>query len=251
MLNPMDLTGRLILVTGASAGIGRAIAVTMSQLGARVIAAGRNQERLAETRSLLEGEGHRTESFDLRAVDQIPAWLKSLTANTGPLDGLVHSAGVAPTRALHLTSREDLAQVLSVNFEAAFMLTKGFRQRGCHTERASVVYLSSVAAVRGQSGLAAYAASKGALESMTRVLAHELARDRIRVNAVAAGLVETAMAGELRSIVTDEQYRLTASKYPLGIGAPRDVALAVAFLLADTGRWITGASLIVDGGYSA
>jgi NAD(P)-dependent dehydrogenase (short-subunit alcohol dehydrogenase family) len=251
MVNPMDLTGRRILVTGASGGIGRAIAVTLSQLGARIVAAARNPERLAETLSRLEGEGHRTESFDLSAVDQIPAWLKSLTADTGPLDGLVHSAGVFPIRPLQTTSRKDLADVLSVNFEAAFMLTKGFRQRDCHSERASVVYLSSVAATRGEAGLSAYAASKGALESMTRVLARELARDRIRVNAVAAGLVETAMAGGLRSVVTDEQYQAVVGKYPLGIGAPRDVALAVAFLLAETGRWITGASLIVDGGYSA
>ena len=251
MVNPMDLTGRLILVTGASAGIGRAIAVTLSQLGARVVAAARNPERLAETRSLLEGQGHRTESFDLGALDQIPAWIKSLTADTGPLDGLVHSAGILLVRPLPTTSRKDLADVLSVNFEAAFMLTKGFRQRGCHTERASVVYLSSVMASHGQAGLAAYAASKGALESMTRVLAREMARDRIRVNAVAAGMVETSMVGGLRSVVTDEQYQAIVGKYPLGIGEPWDVAFAVAFLLAETGRWITGASLVVDGGYSA
>jgi NAD(P)-dependent dehydrogenase (short-subunit alcohol dehydrogenase family) len=150
-----------------------------------------------------------------------------------------------------MTSRQDLAQVMAVNFEAAFMLTKGFRQRGCHTDGASVVYLSSVVAVRGQAGRAAYAASKGALESMTRSLARELARDRIRVNAVAAGLVQTAMATGLASVVTDEQAQVIAQAYPLGIGTPQDVALAVAFLLAGTGRWITGASLVVDGGYSA
>jgi NAD(P)-dependent dehydrogenase (short-subunit alcohol dehydrogenase family) len=115
----------------------------------------------------------------------------------------------------------------------------------------AIVYLSSVAAFKPKSALAAYAASKGALISLARTLAHELAADRVRVNCVCPGLVQTNMVADLNEIIPEEQLKALLSEYPLGIGTPDDIAYATAFLLAPAARWITGTALVIDGGYSA
>jgi NAD(P)-dependent dehydrogenase (short-subunit alcohol dehydrogenase family) len=193
----MDLTGRTILVTGASSGIGRETALLLSQLNARLILVARNRERLEQTRTALEGAGHQVERFDLTALDEVPAWIKTLAARSGPLNGVVHSAGVYGVVPLRILTASMLEDTLRVNLGAAFLLAKGFRQKGCHADGASLVLLSSVAAWRGQAGLSAYTASKSALLGVTRSLAMELAREGIRVNCVAPGLVATEMSTQV------------------------------------------------------
>ena len=251
MINPMSLSGRTILITGASSGIGRATSILLSQLGGRLILAGRNKERLDQTARQLEGTDHSIETFDLTGVDEISHWLKAITSREGALHGLVHSAGVQLTRPLRFLNDASVQEVMSINFGAALALAKGLRQKGAYSDGASIVFLSSVMGLVGQPGVAAYAASKGAIVALTKSLAMELARDGIRVNCVAPAHVKTEMAEALQESLSQEQVAAIEAMHPLGIGTPLDVAHAIAFLLADTGRWITGTTLVVDGGYTA
>lgn len=251
MINPMDLSGRVVLVTGASSGIGRETAILLSQLGARLVLVARNVERLGDTAARLDGEGHNVEPFDLAQTDELPRWLKDVTARTGPLSGLVHSAGIHLSRPLRLTNDRDIDQLMHVNVNAALGLAKSFRQKGVYTPPARIVFLSSVMGIVGQPGVAVYAASKGAVTSLTKSLAMELARESITVNCVAPAQVQTEMVERLQDTLTTDQLWAIEAMHPLGIGTALDVAHAVAFLLAETGRWITGTTLVVDGGYTA
>lgn len=247
----MDLSDRTILVTGASSGIGRETAILLSQLGARVVLVARSMERLEQTVEKLDGSYHRIELFDLTAVDEIPAWLKRVTAETGPLHGLVHSAGIQYSLAVRSLNSQHIENLVLVNLSAAILLTKAMRQKGCHGSESSIVFLSSTAALIGEIGLSAYAATKGALISLTKSLAKELARDGIRINCVAPAAVDTEMLNDYKQRLTPEQFIAIEALHPLGIGTPRYVAYAISFLLAETGRWITGTTLTVDGGYTA
>jgi len=247
----MDLTGQTVLVTGASSGIGRETARLISQLGGHVVLVGRNEERLAATLRSLDGDGHRVEAFDLSSADEIPRWLKSISASSGPLHGLVHSAGIIKLRPLRTLTSQTVEDLMAINVKAAISLAKGFCQKNVHAPSASIVFLSSVTGLTGQAGLAAYAASKGAIIALTRALAVELAGERIRVNCVAPGLVTTEMGQAQLGLLTPEQGAVLEAMHLLGFGSARDVSYAIAFLLAGTARWITGTVLVVDGGYTA
>lgn len=248
---PFSLADRVVLVTGASSGIGRATAIVLSKLGAKLLLVARSPEGLAETRSLLSDGPHVVCPFDLNDIDAIPDWLKQVGKEHGPLAGLVHSAGIHVTRPVRFQSSEQLGEVMRVNFTAAMQLVKGFRQRGVCTNPSSVVLVSSVMGLVGQPGVSAYVASKGALVAVARSLALELAPDGIRVNCVAPGQVESRMAAAQMESLTAEQQQAIAAMHPLGIGQPEDIGNSVAFLLSNAARWITGTTLVVDGGYTA
>lgn len=251
MTPPFSLAGKRILVTGASSGLGRATAVLASQMGARVVLTGRDAARLEETRAQLGGEGHHAASRDLRATGEIPGWMKQLTSEVGTLDGVAHAAGIQIVRPVRVLDDAVLNETMAVNLNTALALTKGFRQKGVCADGGSVVFFSSVMGLTGQAGQAAYSASKGALISMCRSLAVELARERIRVNCVAPGLVQTGMAARLQGALTPAQFEAVTAMHPLGLGRPEDVAAAVVFLLSPAAAWMTGATLVIDGGYSA
>lgn len=247
----MDLSGRTILVTGASSGLGKGIADLVAQLGARVILVARNPERLLATRGTLIGQGHETEPYDLSAVEGIPNWMKEVAQKYGQLDGVVHSAGVLPTKPLRMQSAADWEHALRINVSAGAALAKAFRQKNVRAESGSMVYLSSVMGLTGQPGQVLYSATKGALISMVRSMALELAPEKIRINCVAPAVVLAGMSENLQQLVTPEQFSQITAMHPLGLGKAEDVAHAVAFLLADAARWITGTTMVVDGGYTA
>lgn len=249
----MDLTGRRILVTGASRGIGRATALLAARLGARVVLSARDAERLRALAADVAADGMTAEAapFDMADPDGIPGWIRGLAEDGGPFHGVAHAAGIQTTRPVRSVDRAFVDSIMTVNLTSAFALVRGMRQRGCHAPDASMVFIASSSAVGGTPGNAVYAASKGALLSMVRSVALEVLRDGIRVNCVLPALVETDMADRFRATITADHYESIARAHPMGLGRPEDVANAIAFLLADTARWITGTSLVVDGGFLA
>lgn len=255
MRNPLDLSGRRVLVTGASSDsdIGRTLCVTLADLGAALVLTGRRPEPLEETRAALDEPGrHSVAPFDLADLDTLPGWMKGLAADGGPLDGVVHSASVQGYTVLRQMSRAQIDRYLTLNVGAALMLARGFAQKGVHAANGgSLALIGSVAGLKGQKGRSLYAASKAALVAVARSLALELADRRIRVNVVAPAVVMGSKAAEQFAMLPAEQNAALAAAHPLGYGTPQDVADAVAFLLASTGRWITGVTLPVDGGFTA
>lgn len=251
MKNPMDLSGNTYLITGASSGIGRATALILDELGASLILVGRKMEELEKTAASLRNPA-RIEAVNLADMGGIPAWMKRVTTETGPLDGVIHSAGIQATTPLRIITEKQLQDTLDINLKSAIGLAKGYRQKGVCRTPGSIVFISSVASRIGQPGQIAYAASKAGLEAACRCMAMELARENIRVNAILPGLVRTEMAERWFQIATPEQATRMEAAYPLGLGEPSDIAYAVAFLLSNvTGRWITGTTVVVDGGCSA
>ena len=244
-------TAPLVLVTGASSGIGRATALDLAARGHRIAAAGRDVDRLAAVLAELPGEGHASWVADLADPDACSSLVDRVVTEQGPLSGLAHCAGVQAVQPVRASSAELVDQMLTINVRSALQLTRAFRRRSCRVQGASVVLVSSVLGLVGQPGAAAYSASKGAVVTMTKSLALELARESIRVNCVCPGTVVTPMIDQLRRAIGPEGLQRVVDAHPLGLGRAEDVAAAVRFLLSDDARWITGSSLVVDGGYTA
>lgn len=251
VFNPLSLTGRHMLVTGASAGIGRATAVLLSRLGATVTVNGRDAARLEETLGLLHGDGHRAAAFDLGDLDAIPAWVKEQAARGGPLDGVAHCAGIQTLRPIRIFSQEFFDQVMRINLGSCLALAKGLRQKGVHAPTAAMVFISSTAATAASPANIVYAAAKGGIIAATKGLSAELLPDGIRVNCVVPSIVMTDLIERGFEKLSQEQIDHLEKLQPLGFGHVDDIANAIAYLLADTGRWITGTALTVDGGRTA
>jgi NAD(P)-dependent dehydrogenase (short-subunit alcohol dehydrogenase family) len=252
MTNPLQMESKTVLVTGASSGIGRSTAILLSQLGARVVLVGRNQDRLQETLSAMAGTGHQQALFDLERVEEILPWLNHLVETSGPLDGLVCAAGISSLRPLRALDIAHFDKVMKINCHSVVALTTAFCRKRVRQPEASVVLVASVAGLVGIPSRAAYCASKGALIAFARSAALELAPAGVRVNCVAPSFVKTPMFdAAMREMSPEKLEVLVRATQPLGLGTPLDVAHAIAFLLAGTGRWITGSVLAVDGGYTA
>lgn len=247
-----NLAGKRILVTGASAGIGRAIACALSRDGAQLVLMARDEARLQATHAALDGTGHTWISLDLaQRHTELPAVLKQL-AGAGAFYGFVHAAGVNLSAPLKLQQWARAEEMMAVNWGAGLMLAKAFRQQGVYDKAGGrAVFISSSASLVGDKALAAYAASKGAINAMARALAVEWAPERITVNVVAPGFIQTELNQQLRARLTEEQARALEQRHPLGLGTPEDVAAAVRFLMRAEARWITGAVIPVDGGLTA
>lgn len=241
--SPFSLEGKNVLVTGASSGIGRATAIACSQHGAKVFVTGRNEARLAETLSMLAGEGHEAVVCELTSDEDV----KALTDRLPKLNGIVHCAGTQQTCITKMLNKGVLEGLMDTNFFSAAVLNAALMKARLLVKGASVVFVSSAAASRvAEVGNAAYSASKGALTAYSRVLAVELAPRNIRVNTVAPGMVRTALMEKFD--VSEEEFLENEKQYPLGYGKPEDVAYAIVFLLSDASRWITGTELLMDGG---
>jgi len=250
MSHPLDLTGGRYLVTGASSGIGRGTAVVLDELGATLVLAGRRMDALAMTASMLS-RPVQIEVMNLARMNELPAWLKKVTAEAGPLDGIVHCAGIQITSPLRYISEQQFQDTLDANLKSAVGLAKGFCQKGVCRTPGSIVFISSIASLQGVPGQIAYSASKAGLEAACRCMAAELVRENIRVNTILPGLVRTEMAEKWLRIVTPEKEAQMHAAHPLGLGEVNDIAYAAAFLLSrKTGRWISGATIVIDGGSS-
>ena len=239
------------LITGASSGIGKELSVFLSNLGATVCITARDKERLNQTFDLLIGEGHKQFSYDISMPDNISDLMDDVYSEYGQLDGLIHCAGIQHTMPIQMISEESCDKMFNINTKSALFLSQAFRKRGRYNpEGSSIVFLSSAAALSGESGISEYSASKLALQGVARSLASELSRQKIRVNCIAPGVVKTEMTEGFLQALTSEQFSEIESKHSLGIGEVEDVIGPIVFLLSDYARWITGVNLSVDGGYT-
>ncbi|HZK94665.1 MAG TPA: SDR family oxidoreductase [Prolixibacteraceae bacterium] len=245
-MNPFSLSGKTILITGASSGIGRAIAVVCSQMGATLIITGRNSNRLLETFILLEGDNHQQLSVDLTIENDLQTLVESLPK----LDGLVSNAGIAKPLVLNLIEAEDVNEIMQINALVPIHLTRLILQHKKLNKGASLVYISSINGNNCSSvGSSIYAASKSALTGFVKGVALEVAPRGIRANCINPGMIKTEIYKD--TSIGEDDLEKDRLKYPLKrYGKPEEVAYAAVFLMADATQWITGSSLLIDGGYT-
>lgn len=252
-MNPFSLDGKRVVVTGASSGIGRQCAVACAAMGASVALLGRDRERLGRTLGAMDpAGGHHIFTADLADEAAVVALARALGEECGRVHGLVHCAGISATLPLRSTTRARIDALFQTNVASALYLTREIVRPGRFAaEGGSVLFLSSVMGSRGETGKTLYSMTKGALLAGARSLACELAPRRIRVNTVSPGAVITPINETLPHIADPEKRRRLEERHPLGLGTPEDIAHACVYLLSDAARWVTGADLVVDGGYSA
>lgn len=246
MFNPMSLEGKKVLVTGASSGIGRAVAIYASRLGADLIMTGRDSSRLEETLSQAEEPSrHKIIAGDL--TDE--GFIKSLLSDCFSLDGFVHSAGICRPMPISVVGEKQLLQTMRINYFAFMRLMAAFVSGKKINDGFSAVAISSVSSSSGWAGGSVYASSKGAIESAVRSLAVELADKKIRVNAVCPANIKTPLSDNIAKAIGKDADKSLNLAHPLGFGSPEDVAGVVAFLLSDASLYMTGSLVPVDGGY--
>jgi NAD(P)-dependent dehydrogenase (short-subunit alcohol dehydrogenase family) len=249
-LNHLGLKDKIILVTGASSGIGKSAAQVFSLLGAKILLLGRNEDRLGLAHASLSGHGHGIYVFDLENLDEIPGLLKKMAQDHGPLSGIFHCAGTTSILPINIVKEKYIDTVFTTSIKACLMLARGFCQKNVKKSGwTSLVYMSSAASRCGVAGMSIYSASKAAIDGAIRSLACELAPKEIRVNSIIAGGVKTEMHRELVEKITNAEMKEYEKKHLLGFGSSEDIAYAAAFLLSDMANWITGTTMIVDGGY--
>lgn len=242
----LEFTGRKILVTGASSGIGRACALGLCAAGADVAAIGRSEATLAD----LGLPASRLFLADLTDEAQVKAATVRIKSELGPLDGCVFAAGIHTFRPFFLESFTDIQRPWALNFQGNLGLLARLLKARMLAKGSSLVLFSSAAAQKAGAGAVSYAASKGAIESATRALALELASQRIRINAISAGVVRTPMSERFLGKLSTEQVAALEARHPMGFGSAQSIAGPTMFLLSSQAMWITGAILSVDGGYS-
>ena len=242
MNNPFSLSGKTILVTGASSGIGRGIAIACAGMGAQLIFTGRNITRLQETLSALEGEGHSYIAADLTNAQERTALVEQLPA----LHGVVHCAGVGSRVPCKMLTQEDIDHVLKPNTEAPMLLQAELLAEKKLQKGASVVIIASAAANMPVAGNAVYSASKAAMVAYAKCLAQELAPRQIRVNSISPTMVWTDLALVGASA---EQLAEAEKQYPLKrYGQPQDIAHLAVYMLSDASQWMTGSDVQITGG---
>lgn len=239
-----QLTGKHILVTGASSGMGRVFCQMIANEGAHVSLVARNEERLKETMLKMNGEGHNYYVCDLTDEEQI----KTTIAQLDVVDGVVFCAGINDFVPLKFVKQEKLERIFQTNYFSQVILTQMLTKKKLINKNASLVYISSLSSVLGVAGTLLYASSKAALNSAVRVIAAELAPQGIRANAICPGIVITEMLSGTN--IDEETFTKQAVDYPLGLGTPEDVGNAVLYHLSDGSRWLTGNCMVIDGGYS-
>ena len=240
--NPFSLVGKTILVTGASSGIGKEIAISCAKMGAKVVLNGRSEKRLYETASQM-GEGHIVVAKDLTAFNAIPEMVSDLPQ----LNGIVHCAGINELIPAKQVTEADIDRIMAINFKAPVLLQAEILRQKKLLRKASVVFIASIGSDTPIIGNSVYSASKGAIVSYSQSLMLELAPRQIRVNCISPGMIWTNLIEG--DSVTIEQLKEEEKKYPLQrYGQPSDVAGLAVYLLSDASEWMTGSNVRISGG---
>lgn len=248
---PDLLADKRVFVTGASSGLGRAAAIGLSRLGARVAICGRDEARLSETMEQLEGNAHLVVAEAIVDTDQTAELVKNVAKTFGPLDGIFHAAGISLTMPVRMTKHAAVEQTFGPSVYGAFGIARAAGQKNVMADRSSIVLMSSISAERGHNGMMIYSAAKSAVHGLVRSAAVELASKGVRMNALIAGSVYTEMYAREVERMGPDWIAGVGAKHPLGFGDTDDITNAVAYLISDAGKWITGSLWTVDGGYTA
>ncbi len=250
--NLFRLDDKLVIVTGASSGIGRQCAISCSDMGARVVLLGRNSERLNETLSFMTApEKHQIFSVDLVHYEKVLHVVEQITKEGNRIFGLINSAGISTTLPFNMSKPEKMDEFFHANVHSAINLTRIVTKQSNISETGgSIIFISSVMAVVGENGKTLYSMTKGALVAGARSLAIELAPRNIRVNCISPGVVESPMSKNAVYSRNEESMNKIKAMHPLGLGRPDDVANACIYLLSNASTWVTGTNLMVDGGYT-
>jgi len=243
--NPFSLEGKNILVTGASSGIGRGICIECSKMGATVQLMARNEERLNETMSQMEGEGHQIHMADLCSTEDINALVDALPV----LDGVVLCAGIIKTMPVKNINEEAMTEIFNANIMGDIKLCSRLLKKKKLNHGASVVFISSVSTFNVKVGNSLYSATKGAVNSFAKAMALEVSKQNMRVNCIQPGFVPSSILSS-GAIEEDEYLKFYAERHPLGFGTPTDIANCCIYLLSDAARWVTGSIFTIDGGYT-
>lgn len=242
--NPFSLTGKTILVTGASSGIGRETAIVCSKMGANVIISGRNEARLSATFSQLKGQNNIQITADLTETVQI----ENLTDQLPSLTGVVHCAGIGDRSILKMVKEKNITNVMRTNFESPVLFQKSLLKKKKLEAGSSIVFVASRAPFAPTVGNGIYAASKGALIAYAKVLGLEVANHLMRVNCICPAMVWTELV-ERDAQLTGANYYEAEKSYPLKrYGKPEDVANLAVYLLSDASSWMTGSCIDITGG---
>lgn len=252
MMNPFSLEGKIILVTGASSGIGAQCAIDFSRMGAKVILIARNIECLKQTLSKMDGTGHAYYSVDVTDFKALSRIIKLAVSEVGKISGVVHCAGISSVLPLKLVKEEDIDSIMRTNIYSAIQLVHEVTHVGYYDkyDGISIILLSSIMGVVGESCKSLYSFSKGAIIAGVRSLAVELASKNIRVNCISPGVIITNINKNARHIADLEQRKELENKHLLGLGETTDISNACIYLLSNGARWVTGQNIIIDGGYS-
>ncbi len=243
MNNPFSMHDKTVLVVGASSGIGQASAIMLSQMGAKLIITGRNEKNLQHTMESLSGDGHSVFIGDLVKQENREKLVETLPN----IDGMFYSAGISRMFPLKYMRDDTLDEIFAINLFAPMKITRSLVKKKLLNQGSSLLYMSSIAPFIGIAGQVGYSSSKGALSAMIKIVAKELAPQKIRANCLCPGMINTPLLNA--SVVTEATYKKDQASYHLGgYGEPNDVAAAAVYFLSPASKWVTGTNFIMDGG---
>ena len=250
MINPMDLTGKQILVAGATSDIGQAIVIQLNQLGAKIVMVDNEENVPHRISSFLQGNNNHYCSFDIFKNEEIEPNIKQIVKDHGKFNGFVYCAGTGGVRPLALTKYDNLQKMMNANYFSFVEMSRCITKKNSFERGGSIVAISSVSSIKGLKSKLAYSSSKAALDAAVRCLAAELSEKGIRVNTILKGGLSTDNNLDYIKNIVDLNDNETIKKQILGEIEPDEVANMVAFLLSDSVRTITGTSIILDSGYT-
>lgn len=246
----VDLSGQTALVTGASQGIGKSIAIALGASGAKTACVARNADKLAETVQAIRDAGGEAEAFscNVSEIDSVSELIEKIYDDWGKLDILVNNAGITRDKLMAGMTDDEWHDVIATNLTGTFYFARAAAQRMRRARYGRIINISSVSGILGNPGQTNYSASKAGMIGLTKSLSRELAGKKITVNAVAPGFIESDMTAELGEVVMGEVVKRIPAKR---VGQPEDIAASVLFLASPAASYITGQLLVVDGGMTA